>query len=164
MRRRTMLSGGAAATAALAGCGAWYAGQRTATSGGTFPVDLSRREWRARLTKAEFAVLREGDTEAPFSSPLDGVWEDGTYQCAGCGNPVYSSETKFDGGTGWPSFWNAISAEAVGTGTDYTLIVPRTEVHCARCGGHLGHVFEDGPDPTGRRHCINGLVLTFRAA
>jgi peptide-methionine (R)-S-oxide reductase len=164
MKRRFVLTG-AAATALVAGSGAWWASQRPAAAAdGSFPVELTQEEWRARLTDAEFAVLREEATEPPYSSPLDDFWETGTYHCAGCDNPLYSSEAKYDSGTGWPSFWEPVAEDAVGTRTDYKLIYPRTEVHCARCGGHQGHIFEDGPAPTGLRHCINGVALRFRAA
>ena len=109
-----------------------------------------------------YAVLRQEATERPFSSPLNEVKTAGTFHCAGCDNAVYSSQTKFDSGTGWPSFWEAVDA-SVGTQTDYVLVYPRTEVHCAQCGGHLGHVFDDGPKPTGKRHCINGVAMRFEA-
>jgi peptide-methionine (R)-S-oxide reductase len=128
-----------------------------------FEINLSAAEWRARLTPAQFAVLREEDTEPPFSSPLEGEKRAGLYLCAGCDLPVYDAATKFDSGTGWPSFWEAVPGN-VGTKRDFGLFLPRTEVHCRRCGGHLGHVFEDGPPPTGLRHCINGLALKFSPA
>ncbi|KIT16421.1 peptide-methionine (R)-S-oxide reductase MsrB [Jannaschia aquimarina] len=158
--RRAMLAG-TAATAAIAGGGLywWTTGSEAAT--GDFPISLSEEEWRARLTEAEYAVLRQEETEPPYSSPLDDFWEEGTYICAGCENPLYASTHKYDSGTGWPSFWQPIRPEAVGTKIDYKLVYPRTEVHCARCGGHQGHVFEDGPAPTGLRHCINGIALNF---
>jgi peptide-methionine (R)-S-oxide reductase len=135
-----------------------------------FEVALSDREWRARLTPAQFAILRHGATERAFSnslkgerSPLLAETRRGTYHCAGCGNPVYPSSTKFDSGTGWPSFWDALPGRT-GTRPDPGILGNRTEVHCARCGGHLGHVFGDGPPPTGKRHCLNGLALAFRPA
>jgi peptide-methionine (R)-S-oxide reductase len=162
--RRTLLTGGAAALASVGGA-AWLASTRPARAvEGDFPITLTEAEWRDRLTPAEFAVLRQEDTEPAYSSPLDQFWEAGTYVCAGCANPLYSSETKYDSGTGWPSFWAPISPEAVGTKRDFKLIIPRTEVHCARCGGHQGHIFNDGPSPTGERHCINGVALDFVAA
>lgn len=135
-----------------------------------FEVDLTPDEWRARLTPAQFAILREEATERAFtnslkgeSSPLLKESRAGTYRCAGCANPVYPSKTKFDSGTGWPSFWDALPGR-IGTKDDPGLFGSRTEVHCARCGGHLGHVFDDGPAPTGKRHCINALALTFTPA
>ena len=128
---------------------------------GPFEVTKSKAEWRKVLTPAQFRILREEGTEPPFSSPLDKLYEPGTYHCAGCDLPVYSSEHKYDSTTGWPSYWQPINAKAVGTSVDYYLLYPRTEVHCARCGGHQGHVFKDGPKPTGLRYCINGLALKF---
>ena len=129
----------------------------------TFRVAHSEAEWRRRLTPAQYAVLREEDTERPFSSPLDREKRRGTFLCAGCDNELFSSRTKFDSGTGWPSFYRPLPG-AVGTSTDYKLGYPRTEVHCADCGGHLGHVFNDGPRPTGLRYCMNGLAMRFRPA
>ena len=125
-----------------------------------FPVQKSEAEWRAELSDAQYDVLRGHDTERAFSSPLDREKRRGTFVCAGCRHPLFSSHTKFDSGTGWPSFWTPLDG-AVGTSMDYSWLMIRTEVHCARCGGHLGHVFRDGPKPTGLRYCINGLALTF---
>ena len=130
---------------------------------GAFPFELTDPEWRARLSETEYAVLRQSATEEPYSSPLDALFEPGTYVCAGCGNEVYSSEHKFDSGTGWPSFWRALAEDVVGRRPDPKLLGLAIEAHCARCGGHLGHVFEDGPEPTGLRHCINGVALAFTA-
>ncbi|MEM7641375.1 MAG: peptide-methionine (R)-S-oxide reductase MsrB [Pseudomonadota bacterium] len=127
-------------------------------------MDLSADEWADRLTAEEFAVLRLEETEPPFSSPLDDFWEVGMYHCAACGNRAYSSEHKYDSGTGWPSFWRPVSDRAIGTKTEIAIILPVLEVHCARCGGHFGHIFKDGPEPTGQRHCLNGLALDFVAA
>jgi peptide-methionine (R)-S-oxide reductase len=159
--RRGVLLG----TAGLAAIGAvgGLMGARAATEE-TFEVALSEEEWRQRLTEDQYAVLREEDTEPPFSSPLNDEKRKGVFNCAGCDNALYSSEHKFDSGTGWPSFWQPIREDAVGYKEDNFLIMRRTEVHCARCGGHQGHVFEDGPPPTGLRHCINGLALAFRPA
>lgn len=135
-----------------------------------FKVSLPEAEWRKRLSPARFAILRQGATERAFTNSLKGESSDllaekraGLYLCAGCALPVYSSEAKFDSGTGWPSFFAALPS-AVGTRPDPGLLGDRTEVHCARCGGHLGHVFDDGPAPTGKRHCINALALTFDPA
>jgi peptide-methionine (R)-S-oxide reductase len=129
----------------------------------TFPVAMSESDWRQKLTPAQFAVLREEGTERPHTSPLNKERRAGTYLCAGCGNELFSSGTKFESGTGWPSFFRPLPG-AIGTGTDFKLGYPRTEVHCADCGGHLGHVFNDGPRPTGKRYCMNGIAMTFRAA
>ena len=133
-----------------------------------FAVTLTEAEWQARLTPAQFAILREEETERAFSnslmgeaSPLLNEARAGTYNCAGCALHVYPSETKFDSGTGWPSFWDARPG-ATGTKSDPGLFGSRTEVHCGRCGGHLGPVFDDGPAPTGKRHCLNGLAMTFQ--
>lgn len=130
---------------------------------GQFEVTRTDAEWRAMLTKAEYKVMRQEGTERAGSSPLDRNYADGIYHCRGCELPLYSSETKFDSGTGWPSFWQSLPG-AVGTKPDRKLFTVRTEVHCRRCGSHLGHIFDDGPAPTGKRHCLNGVSLVFRAA
>ena len=157
--RRSFLAmlGLGAAAGALSGCSGSPAQAKS------FPVTRSEAEWRKRLSPQQFAVLRQEATERPYSSPLNKEKRKGLYTCQGCGNALYASRTKFDSGTGWPSFWEAIPG-AVGTKTDRKLLYPRTEVHCADCGGHLGHIFDDGPKPTGKRHCINGVALAFRSA
>ena len=128
-----------------------------------FEIEKTDAEWRAQLTPQQYEILRREGTERPGSSPLLKEHRKGIFACAGCDLPVYSSETKFESGTGWPSFWREI-AKAVGMTQDRSLGMTRTEVHCRRCGGHLGHVFDDGPPPTGLRHCINGVALTFKPA
>ena len=129
-------------------------------SNGEFEIMRTDKEWKSVLTPEQYYVLRRHGTERAGSSPLDREKRSGTFHCAGCGLPLYASEAKFDSGTGWPSFWEAIEG-AVGTTTDRSFFMTRTEVHCRRCGGHLGHIFNDGPPPTGKRHCINGVALTF---
>ena len=133
------------------------AGQSAATS---FEVVHSEEEWKTLLTPAQFNVLRQHGTEPPGSSPLNNEHRAGTFACAGCDLPLFSSKTKFDSGTGWPSFWQPLP-NAVGEQKDTSFFMTRTEVHCRRCGGHLGHVFEDGPPPTGLRYCMNGVAMTF---
>jgi peptide-methionine (R)-S-oxide reductase len=161
LTRRRLISGGVAAGAAALSAPWW----RTAAAGAatTFEVTHSDAEWRKLLTADQYAVLRHEATERPFSSPLDHESRRGTFACAGCDLAVFSSTTKFDSRTGWPSFWAPLE-KAVGTTTDTTLGIVRTAVHCRRCGGHLGHVFEDGPRPTGLRYCMNGVALIFKPA
>ncbi|MCY6382712.1 peptide-methionine (R)-S-oxide reductase MsrB [Hoeflea prorocentri] len=162
MNRRAFLLSGAA-VAAFGGLYAFRPSNVPAeASEGTFEITYSEAEWRERLSPNQFAVLREEATERPYTSELLYEKREGTYNCAGCAQPLYASETKYDSGTGWPSFYEALT-DAVGTKRDFKLVLPRTEVHCSRCGGHLGHIFNDGPPPTGMRHCINGLALTFEA-
>lgn len=128
-----------------------------------FEVTRTDAEWRAMLTKAEYKVMRREGTERSGSSPLDKNWAEGVYHCRGCDLAVYSSKHKFDSGTGWPSFWQSLPG-AVQTKPDRKLLRVRTEVHCRRCGSHFGHIFDDGPAPTGKRHCLNGVSLVFKAA
>ena len=130
------------------------------TTGKTFEVVKSDGEWRAQLTPERFRVLRKHGTERAGTSALDKEYGPGAYHCAGCNLPLFSSQTKFDSRTGWPSFWAPIEG-GVGTTSDRRLFMVRTEVHCRRCGGHLGHVFDDGPAPTGLRYCMNGAALEF---
>ncbi|RWB28187.1 MAG: peptide-methionine (R)-S-oxide reductase [Mesorhizobium sp.] len=165
MIRRDFLWSGAAAVASLVGTAATLRMGRPldAHAAETFEVTKTEAEWRAILSDAAFNVLRKEGTEYPGTSPLLNEHRKGIFACAGCDLPLYSSETKFDSGTGWPSFWQEIP-NAVGMTVDRSLGMTRTEVHCSRCGGHLGHVFEDGPPPTGLRHCINGVALTFKPA
>lgn len=136
-------------------------GNANAKSRKTFKIQRSAAEWKKRLGPARYRIMRLEGTERPYSSPLDGEKRAGVFACAGCNLGLYSSKTKFDSHTGWPSFWSPIAKERIGTTTDYKIGYARTEVHCARCGGHLGHIFSDGPKPTGKRHCINGLSLKF---
>lgn len=126
----------------------------------TFEIELTDAQWHQRLSEAQYYVLREAGTERPYSSPLNNEHREGQFACAGCALPLFSSATKFDSHTGWPSFWKPLPDAAL-TRRDTTLGMVRDEVHCRRCGGHLGHVFDDGPQPTGLRYCMNGLAMTF---
>ena len=150
-------------SAAAAGGLTLFGGSGRAAPALHFPVNHTPDEWRKILGPQRYAVLREAATERPFTSPLLNEHRRGTFVCAGCALPLFSSATKFDSGTGWPSFWKALPGEVV-TRSDRSLMMERTEVLCARCGGHVGHVFDDGPKPTGLRYCMNGLALNFRPA
>ncbi|WP_294392518.1 peptide-methionine (R)-S-oxide reductase MsrB [uncultured Sphingomonas sp.] len=156
MNRRGILGASGLALA----IGLWPFRQGEAAS---FPVTLSDAEWRKRLSPPAYRVLRQEGTEAPFSSPLLREHRAGLFTCGGCRRPLFASRTKFESGTGWPSFWAPLK-DAVGTRRDMTFGMSRTEVHCARCGGHLGHVFDDGPKPTGLRYCMNGAAMGFAPA
>jgi peptide-methionine (R)-S-oxide reductase len=159
--KRTFLGGAAAAVSAflVGACG--RTGEAVAAE--TFEVTKTSDEWRRVLTPQQYAVLREEDTERAGSSPLNDEHRRGTYSCAGCALPVYLSDTKFESGTGWPSFYAPIQG-AVRTKEDRGFLGTRIEVHCRRCGGHLGHVFDDGPAPTGKRYCMNGVAMNFTPA
>ena len=127
------------------------------------PVEKTDAEWRAQLDPTQYQVARHAATERAFSGKYWDHWTPGQYNCVGCGIPLFASDTKFDSGTGWPSFYQPLH-KAVGQSSDRSLLMARTEVHCSRCGGHLGHVFDDGPKPTGLRYCMNGVAMTFKAS
>jgi peptide-methionine (R)-S-oxide reductase len=160
LKRRHVLMAGASALAILAV--RRYVPTAAVAAAGTFEVVHSDAEWRKLLTPAQYDVLRQSGTERPFSSPLDFEKRAGIFDCAGCQLPLFSSDTKYDSHTGWPSFWQPLE-NAVGTTEDRSFGALRTAVHCHRCGGHLGHVFDDGPRPTGLRYCMNGVAMSFAA-
>lgn len=162
LSRRNLVFGGTALIG-LAGVVALRLPGNATAAEGRFPLQLTETEWHKRLTDEQFHVLRNHGTEYAFTSPLNDEHRAGTFVCAGCAQPLYSSETKYDSGTGWPSFYAPVEG-AIGTSKDNTLFTTRTEVHCSNCGGHLGHVFEDGPPPTGLRYCMNGVAMDFVAA
>ena len=137
----------------------WFGGS-TIEAAAVFEINKSDAEWRKHLTQKQYYVLRERGTERAGSSPLDREKRKGVFQCAACDLPLFSSETKFDSGTGWPSFYQPLP-NAIGTSQDRSFLILQTEVHCRRCGGHLGHVYNDGPKPTGLRYCINGVAMKF---
>jgi peptide-methionine (R)-S-oxide reductase len=162
VNRRILLT----TAAALGGFSAfrWLSGSTAQAREKTkFPVEKTEAEWRKQLTPEQYDILRNHGTERPWTSPLLKEHRKGTFACAGCDQPLFASETKFESGTGWPSFYQPIDG-AVGRTEDRTFGMTRIEVHCSRCGGHLGHVFDDGPKPTGLRYCIDGLALAFKPA
>ena len=162
MSRRTTLLRLGALTGILAGARGLF-GSSPANAARAYEITRTDAEWQKILTPVQYGVLRQAGTERPYSSPLDREKRAGVFSCAGCALPLFSSSTKFESGTGWPSFWKPMD-KAVVEETDTTLFMKRTEVLCRRCGGHLGHVFDDGPRPTGKRYCMNGVALSFQAA
>jgi peptide-methionine (R)-S-oxide reductase len=163
MKKRHLLQAGAAIVC-TAGLSRYLTGSSEimATSNSEFEITKTEEEWRKSLTQEQFHVLRKHGTERAHTSPLDKQYAKGTYLCAACELPLFSSETKFNSRTGWPSFFDPIEG-AIGTSVDRSFFTTRVEVHCRRCGGHLGHVFDDGPAPTGKRYCMNGVALKFVA-
>ncbi len=162
-RRDFVTTAGFGLGAAVLGATLFGRGKAVAGPTAKFPLSLTKDEWQKRLTPAQFDILREEGTERAFTSPLNDEHHKGIFACAGCDNKLYSSDTKFESGTGWPSFYQPLK-NAVGENSDRSLGMLRTEVHCANCGGHLGHVFDDGPKPTGLRYCMNGVAMKFLAA
>ena len=155
LNRRDWILGGTTIAVTLTACGGANARKIA------YEVTLTDAQWRKRLSPAAYQTLRHEATETPYTSPLNKEKRKGVFACAGCALPLFVSATKYDSGTGWPSFWKPLP-RAVGLKTDTLLGYPRTEVHCRRCGGHLGHVFDDGPAPTGKRYCMNGVAMTFK--
>ena len=168
MHRRDILALGGLGLAATALGGLLFSGRSRmvgpaqAEPTATFPLKRSDAEWRKTLTPVQYDILRQEGTESAFTSPLNDEHRHGVFACAGCQQKLFRSETKFDSGTGWPSFYQPME-KAVGERTDRSLGIARTEIHCANCGGHLGHVFDDGPRPTGLRYCMNGFAMSFAA-
>ena len=162
MTRRNTLFSLAALPAALAGLRGLLAGSQ-AHAARAYEVTHTDAEWKKLLTPDQYSVLRKAGTETPYTSPLNKEKRSGIFSCAGCALPLFSSATKFESGTGWPSFWQPLD-KAVVEESDTSLFMKRTEVLCRRCGGHLGHVFDDGPKPTGLRYCMNGVAMNFKAA
>jgi peptide-methionine (R)-S-oxide reductase len=161
VERRLFIAGAIASAAAFVASKSVFATSDSTVMSGDFPaISKTKDEWRELLGKQQYQVLFEEATERPWTSHLNDEKRDGSYICSACFLPLFSSQTKFDSGTGWPSFFDAIQPN-VGTKRDWKLLLPRTEYHCARCGGHQGHVFEDGPEPTGQRWCNNGVSLQF---
>ncbi len=161
MQRRLFIAGAiASAIAVLANRGVFAATGSSAMKGDFPPIDKTPEDWQKLLNAPQYQVLFEEGTERPWTSPLNDEKREGTYICSACYLPLFASNTKFASGTGWPSFYQAIEGNT-GTERDWKLIIPRTEYHCARCGGHQGHVFDDGPEPTGQRWCNNGVALRF---
>ncbi|MDB5614665.1 MAG: msrB [Devosia sp.] len=163
IQRRNVLLGGSAIAALAAFALLRPMNGPAEAAEGDFPFKLTDDEWKAKLSPEAYDVLRHQGTERPFTSPLNDEHAAGTFICAGCDQPLFASETKFDSGTGWPSFYTFIEG-GIDTSSDDSLFMQRTEAHCSNCGGHQGHVFEDGPEPTGLRYCINGVSLKFVAA
>jgi peptide-methionine (R)-S-oxide reductase len=161
LRRHFLLSNSAIGLAGWLGVSRFVAASAAEEA---LQVTHTDAEWRKLLTPGQYAVLRQNATQQPFSSPLLNEHRSGVFACAGCDNGVFSSETKFESGTGWPSFWAPLNEQVIGTTRDTTLGMIRVEVHCSRCGGHLGHVFNDGPKVTGLRYCMNGVAMTFNPA
>jgi peptide-methionine (R)-S-oxide reductase len=161
--RRAVLGLAGGTAAAALGWRLFHADEAAAIAATPAPFQLSDAEWRKRLSPHAYDVLRHAATEFPFTSPLNAEHRKGIFVCAGCALPLFASSTKFDSGTGWPSFWDHLP-RAIGERVDASLGEERTEVHCARCAGHLGHVFEDGPKPTGLRYCMNGVAMAFKPA
>ena len=161
MDRRTLIKAGLALGLGLLARVLGLRPAQAKESGEMFEITRTDDEWKSLLTPEQYYVLRKEGTEPPFKNNYHDNKASGIYQCAGCDLPLFSSDAKFDSSTGWPSFWKPVEESAVRTRTDWKLLYPRTEVHCRRCGGHLGHVFNDGPPPTGLRYCINSAALKF---